>query len=200
MSSTNKSNLKETEELPIKTNTKSKKTSALATSKKIASKMFSKAAEKPLSVISGSSDDSIKKNNYAQFISNNEGDVEYVILPVKDWERLSELDPVYKAKNKMEGLQLNVLLPGGKIIRLPHAVAVMVVIHGINLLKAWRLYRGYSQHDFESQGIKQPTVYQFERSIKNRIQTLKTISDLYGCDIDQVTPYIISTCEEQEAK
>ncbi|MED6317113.1 MAG: hypothetical protein VYA60_07705 [Pseudomonadota bacterium] len=136
--------------------------------------------------------------NYAQFIFNGQGKIEHVVLHVDDWERLAKLDPVYQAKNKLEGLQLNVILPETrKMVRIPHAVAVMVVRHGQNLLKAWRLYRGYKQSDFSEHGIAQPTMFQMEQSTKNRIGTLESLSDIYGCDIEQLSSYVINEKETE---
>ncbi|MBO6225232.1 MAG: helix-turn-helix transcriptional regulator [Psychrobacter sp.] len=143
-------------------------------------------------------DDSIIDNtHHAQFLYNSSGKVEHVVLHVDDWERLAKLDPVYQAKNRQEGLQLNILMPEGKLIRLPHAVAVMMFKYGEDLLKAWRLYRGYKQSDFEQHGIKQPTMFQIEKSTRSRITTLEKLSEIYGCDIDQLATFFI---EEKDKK
>lgn len=130
-------------------------------------------------------------HHYAQFLSNSTGEIEHVVLHIDDWERLAELDPVYRAKNKQEGLQLNIMLPEGKMVRLPHAVAVMMFKYGENLLKSWRLYRGYSQSDFAEHGIRQPTMFQMEKSTRSRLDTLEKLSEIYGCDIDQLTSFIL---------
>lgn len=136
--------------------------------------------------------DSLDDNTgYAQFLSDRSGKIEHVVIHIDDWERLAKLDPVYHAKNKQEGLQLNVMLPSGKVVLLPHAVAVMVIKHGESLLRAWRLYRGYSQSDFEDKGIRQPTMHQIEKSYKNRVQTLCKLAELYGCDIEQLANFVI---------
>lgn len=131
------------------------------------------------------------KTHYAQFLSNSAGNIEHVVLHIDDWERLAKLDPVYQAKNKQEGLQLNIMLPEGKVVRLPHAVAVMMFKYGENLLKSWRLYRGYNQSDFEQHGIRQPTMFQIEKSTRSRLATLERLSEIYGCDIDQLATFFI---------
>ena len=138
--------------------------------------------------------------DYAQFICNKAGEVEHVILSVNDWEKLSKLDPVYQAKNKMEGLQLNVMLPEGKIVRLPHAVAVMVVKHGEGLLKAWREYRGFKQSDLVEHGIAQPTVHQMEKSSRSRLTTLVSLAKIYGCDLNQLTAYVLKDKDSKHIK
>lgn len=133
----------------------------------------------------------VENANYAQFLSNSKGEVEHVVLHIDDWERLAKLDPVYQAMNKQEGLQLNIMLPEGKVVRLPHAVAVMMVKYGENLLKSWRLYRGYNQSDFEDQGIRQPTMSQIEKSTRSRLSTLEKLAEIYGCDVDQLASFIL---------
>lgn len=133
----------------------------------------------------------VENTNYAQFLSNSKGEVEHVVLHIDDWERLAKLDPVYQAMNKQEGLQLNIMLPEGKVVRLPHAVAVMMVKYGENLLKSWRLYRGYNQSDFEDQGIRQPTMSQIEKSTRSRLSTLEKLAEIYGCDVDQLASFIL---------
>lgn len=151
-----------------------------------------RATKTPMGKNHDLSKDSLDDNTrYAQFLSNSAGQIEHVVMHVDDWERLAKLDPVYHAKNKQEGLQLNVMLPTGKVIKLPHAVAVMVFKHGEGLLRAWRLHRGYSQSDFEDEGIRQPTMYQIEKSYRSRIATLARLAELYGCDIDQLANFII---------
>ena len=138
-----------------------------------------------------SNEESNDKNRHAQFLTNSEGIIEHVVMHVDDWERLAKLDPVYHAKNKKRGLQINVMLPTGKVVLLPHAVAFMVIKHGEPLMRAWRLYRDYSQSDFADEGIKQPTMHQIEKSHKNRVSTLAKLADLYGCDIDQIASFFL---------
>lgn len=114
-----------------------------------------------------------------QYINGNDGNPQFVVLPIEEYERLVGDDgyidiPYIKSANDHETV--------------PNDVVQIMVRDNISLLAAWRVYRGYSQYDVaEKLGTTQSAVSQFE-DINSRPQkkTRNRLAELYDCKPEQL--------------
>ncbi|OKP01610.1 helix-turn-helix domain-containing protein [Xenorhabdus eapokensis] len=117
-----------------------------------------------------------------QFITDENGNKQAVVLPIAEYERLlAALDrdedyvsiPYLKGNNDDETI--------------PHEVISIMVDNKITLHAAWRIYRGLSQTEVaERLGIKQAAVSQFEKADRPRQATLEKLAALYECRPSQL--------------
>ncbi|MBD2801777.1 helix-turn-helix transcriptional regulator [Xenorhabdus sp. M] len=118
-----------------------------------------------------------------QFITDENGNKQAVVLPIEEYERLlAALDrdedyvsiPYTKGANDDETI--------------PHEVISIMVDEEITLHAAWRIYRGLSQTEVANKlGIKQAAVSQFEKAERPRQATLEKLAALYECKPTQLT-------------
>ncbi|PHM52369.1 helix-turn-helix domain-containing protein [Xenorhabdus hominickii] len=118
-----------------------------------------------------------------QFITDENGNKQAVVLPIEEYERLlAAVDrdedyvsiPYTKGSNDDETI--------------PHEVISIMVDEEITLHAAWRMYRGISQTEVaEKLGITQAAISQFEKSERPRQATLEKLSTLYNCRPTQLT-------------
>ncbi|WP_338803947.1 helix-turn-helix transcriptional regulator [Xenorhabdus griffiniae] len=118
-----------------------------------------------------------------QFITDENGNKQAVVLPIEEYERL------LAAVDRDEDY---VSIPYTKDVNddetIPHEIISIMVDEEITLHAAWRIYRGLSQTDVaEKLGIKQAAVSQFEKSERPRQATLEKLATLYECRPTQLT-------------
>ncbi|OTA14322.1 transcriptional regulator [Xenorhabdus beddingii] len=118
-----------------------------------------------------------------QFITDENGNKQSVVLPIEEYERLlAAMDrdedyvsiPYTKGSNDDETI--------------PHEVISIMVDEEITLHAAWRIYRGLSQTEVANRlGVKQAAVSQFEKAERPRQVTLEKFAALYECRPTQLT-------------
>ncbi|MBS9436301.1 XRE family transcriptional regulator [Photorhabdus noenieputensis] len=117
-----------------------------------------------------------------QFITDEHGKKQAVILPMDEYERL------LAAADHDENYQIIPYTTGPNDDEtIPHEVVSIMVDDEVSLQAAWRIYRGLSQTEVaEKLGIKQAAVSQFEKSDRPRKATIEKLADLYDCRISQL--------------
>ncbi|AWK41734.1 helix-turn-helix domain-containing protein [Photorhabdus laumondii subsp. laumondii] len=117
-----------------------------------------------------------------QFITDEHGKKQAVILPMDEYERL------LAAADHDENYQIIPYTTGPNDDEtIPHEVVSIMVDDEVSLQAAWRIYRGLSQAEVaEKLGIKQAAVSQFEKSDRPRKATIEKLADLYDCRISQL--------------
>ncbi|MBD2816495.1 helix-turn-helix transcriptional regulator [Xenorhabdus sp. Flor] len=118
-----------------------------------------------------------------QFITDENGNKQAVVLPIAEYERLLaalDRDEDYVSIPYTKGAHDDETIP--------HEVISIMVDEEITLHAAWRIYRGLSQTEVaEKLGIKQAAVSQFEKAERPRQATLEKLAALYGCRPTQLT-------------
>ncbi|WP_118987111.1 helix-turn-helix domain-containing protein [Photorhabdus sp. CRCIA-P01] len=117
-----------------------------------------------------------------QFITDEHGKKQAVILPMDEYERL------LAAADHDENYQIIPYTAGPNDDEtIPHEVVSIMVDDEVSLQAAWRIYRGLSQAEVaEKLGIKQAAVSQFEKSDRPRKATIEKLAALYDCRISQL--------------
>ncbi|EYU13227.1 helix-turn-helix domain-containing protein [Photorhabdus aegyptia] len=117
-----------------------------------------------------------------QFITDEHGKKQAVILPMDEYERL------LAAADHDENYQIiPYTTEPNDDETIPHEVVSIMVDDEVSLQAAWRIYRGLSQAEVaEKLGIKQAAVSQFEKSERPRKATIEKLADLYDCRISQL--------------
>ena len=117
-----------------------------------------------------------------QYINDNSGRPQFVVLPIAEYERLVAGDSEEWEDIPYESDEYdNVTIPG--------AVVDIMFDKDISLAAAWRIYRGISQTEAaERAGISQSALSQIEKK-GTRLQekTRIMLAGLYQCDPEQLT-------------
>ncbi|MCC8374155.1 MULTISPECIES: helix-turn-helix domain-containing protein [Photorhabdus] len=116
------------------------------------------------------------------FITDENGVRQSVILPIAEYERLlalSDRDEDYVSVSYEVGENDEETIP--------HEVVGIMVEQQISIIAAWRVYRDLSQSEVaEKLGVGQSAVSQWEKSEKPRRSTLEKLATLYDCRIGQL--------------
>ena len=80
------------------------------------------------------------------------------------------------------------ILPADKDTTIPHEVVGLVIKKGMNLIKAWRIYLGFTQKEIAKRaGISQAALSQMEKSANElRTATLEKLARAMGISIEQL--------------
>lgn len=80
------------------------------------------------------------------------------------------------------------LLPTEEDATVPHEVVSLVIKKGMNLVKAWRTYLGFTQREVAKRaGISQAALSQMEKSTNElRTMTLEKLAHAMGISIEQL--------------
>lgn len=126
-----------------------------------------------------------------QYIQDSNGKDLFVILPIAEFEKLAGRDKYGfefddEDENDLESLSDESADNDNALI--PHEVVKASFNHEVNLLGAWRIYRGLSQQEAaEKTGLTQSAISQMERKeSKPRKATLKKFAQIYDCDVTQM--------------
>lgn len=110
-----------------------------------------------------------------QYINDERGTPQYVVLPVAEYRRL-----VSGEGEAWESIPYET--KDNDTATVPGEVVNIMIDEDVSLLAAWRIYRGLSQAQAaEKAGVKQSAVSQYERK-GNRLQakTIELFAEIYG--------------------
>lgn len=116
-----------------------------------------------------------------QYIYDEAGKPQFVVLPVAEYEKLLSASDV-----EWESLSIEADEHDDETV--PHEVAGIMIEQEVSLQAAWRIHRGLSQHDVARQlGTTQSAISQLERiESKPQKKTRARLAKLYGCRPEQL--------------
>lgn len=126
-----------------------------------------------------------------QYIQDSNGKDVFVILSIEDFERLKGSDKYgFPLDDETDDELVDIPVEAGDNddTEIPHDVISIMVDEQVNLLGAWRIYRGLSQYDVaEKTGLTQSAISQMERrDSKPQKKTLERFAKIYQCDVKQM--------------
>ncbi|MBN6710704.1 helix-turn-helix transcriptional regulator [Haemophilus haemoglobinophilus] len=126
-----------------------------------------------------------------QYIRDDSGKPLYVILPIEEYEKLVEVDEYgfrIEEDDSEEWQDVPYEKDDNDDAVIPHEVVMITINHNINLLGAWRIYRGLSQQDVAAKvGITQGAISQMEQpDNKPQKKTLEKFAAIYECEVEQM--------------
>lgn len=116
-----------------------------------------------------------------QYIKDDKGNAQFVVLPISEFNRLAALDedlqyvdiPYERGDNDDE--------------EVPHEVVEIMMTKEVSLLAAWRLFRHLSQQDVaELAGLTQSAISQAEKANKPHKSTCEKLAEIYKCRPSQL--------------
>ncbi|MFG6655049.1 helix-turn-helix domain-containing protein [Scandinavium sp. M-37] len=128
-----------------------------------------------------------------QFIKDEKGNTEYVVVPYHVWFNLM-LDrlPVEDEKEAENWEEIPIEHDEYDDIAIPHEVVCLTIDESVSLQAAWRIYRGLSQQEVADKlGITQSAVSQLE-AVDSRPQkrTREKLAAIYGCTQEQISLFL----------
>lgn len=131
--------------------------------------------------------------NSVQFINSPEGQPQYVVLPISEYERLAKLDK--QAAGTMdktpstEWLAIDYDHDDTDEAIIPHAVVSIMITKQVSLLAAWRIYHDLTQQQVaEKLGITQANLSQIEKvDSAPQLKTKVRLAEIYGCSVAQLS-------------
>ncbi|NRN27891.1 helix-turn-helix domain-containing protein [Photorhabdus heterorhabditis] len=116
-----------------------------------------------------------------QYINDEAGKPQYVVLPVAEYEKLlstkEDWEDVPYTPSKYDD------------VTVPNGVVSIMVDQDVSILAAWRIYRGLSQLEVaEKLNTAQSTVSQWEASDRPQKRTREKLAALYNCTPEQLIP------------
>lgn len=129
--------------------------------------------------------------NNLQYIRDNSGKPLYVILPIAEFEKLVEVDEYgfrIEEDDSEEWQDVPYEKDDNDAVTIPFDVVKIKHENNINLLGAWRIYRGLSQKDVAVKvGITQGAISQMEQpDNKPQKKTLEKFAAIYECEVEQM--------------
>ncbi|MBV7387814.1 helix-turn-helix transcriptional regulator [Pasteurellaceae bacterium TAE3-ERU1] len=117
-----------------------------------------------------------------QFIKDETGKAPFVVLPIREFERLSALDDEQSFKD------IPYQADEHDNTRVPDDVVDIMFEQDVSLLAAWHIYRGLSQYDVaEKAGITQSAISQAEKKgAKPQAKTCERLAKVYDCLPEQL--------------
>ncbi|KFK92855.1 MULTISPECIES: helix-turn-helix domain-containing protein [unclassified Serratia (in: enterobacteria)] len=116
-----------------------------------------------------------------QYINDETGKPQYVVLPIAEYEKLIDAQDTWEDVSYTPSKHDDVTVP--------NAVVNLMVSQEVSLLAAWRIYRDLSQYDVaEKLGTTQSTVSQWEASERPQKRTREKLAALYDCLPEQLIP------------
>ncbi|HHF3794735.1 TPA: helix-turn-helix domain-containing protein [Haemophilus influenzae] len=123
-----------------------------------------------------------------RYINNSQGQPEFVILPIAEYEDLimkaSPFD--YENAEEWENIPVEASEDGDKLI--PNDVVNIMFEQEVSLLAAWRIYRSLSQAEVAKHtGLTQSAISQAERKeSKPQKKTREKLAKIYQCKPEQL--------------
>lgn len=119
-----------------------------------------------------------------QYIKDNNGITQYVVLPIDEFKRLTKLD------HKLEkSFYQDIAYEADEYddVTIPSQVVDIMDSKNISLLAAWRLYRGLTQATVAKRsGLTQSTISQAEKVNKPHKKTCERLAKIYQCLPEQL--------------
>lgn len=130
-------------------------------------------------------------NTNLQYIRDEAGKPLFVILPMAEYEKLADVDEFgfpYDDETETDLIDVEYEAADNDNATIPHGVVKAKFESSVNLLGAWRIYRGLSQQEVaEKLGISQGAISQMEQpDNKPQKKTLEKFSKIYGCEVEQM--------------
>ncbi|VTX90789.1 helix-turn-helix domain-containing protein [uncultured Aggregatibacter sp.] len=122
-----------------------------------------------------------------RYINNPEGQPEFIILPIAEYENLlMKASPFDEDLAEWEDIPIEATEDGGELI--PNDVVNIMFEQDVSLLAAWRVYRNLSQADVaERTGLTQSAISQAERKeSKPQKKTREKLAKIYQCKPEQL--------------
>lgn len=116
-----------------------------------------------------------------QYIYDESGNAQFVVLPVDEYEKLL-------AGASSDWTNLPYLASEEDKVTVPHEVVEIMVSQNVSLQAAWRIHCGLSQYDVAAKlGTTQSAVSQWERiDSKPQKKTRERLAKLYLCCPEQL--------------
>lgn len=123
-----------------------------------------------------------------RYINNPQGQPEFVILPIAEYEELIMKASPFDDENleEWENIPVEASEDGAELI--PNDVVNIMFEQEVSLLAAWRIYRNLSQADVaERTGLTQSAISQAERKeSKPQKKTREKLAKIYQCKPEQL--------------
>ncbi|AOZ67461.1 TPA: helix-turn-helix domain-containing protein [Haemophilus influenzae] len=123
-----------------------------------------------------------------RYINNSQGQPEFVILPIAEYEDLIMKASPFDDENakEWENIPVEASEDGDKLI--PNDVVNIMFEQEVSLLAAWRIYRSLSQAEVAKHtGLTQSAISQAERKeSKPQKKTREKLAKIYQCKPEQL--------------
>ena len=123
-----------------------------------------------------------------RYINNSQGQPEFVILPIAEYEDLIMKASPFDDENaeEWENIPVEASEDGNELI--PNDVVNMMFEQEVSLLAAWRIYRSLSQAEVAKHtGLTQSAISQAERKeSKPQKKTREKLAKIYQCKPEQL--------------
>ena len=123
-----------------------------------------------------------------RYINNSQGQPEFVILPIAEYEDLIMKASPFDDENaeEWENIPVEASEDGNELI--PNDVVNIMFQQEVSLLAAWRIYRSLSQAEVAKHtGLTQSAISQAERKeSKPQKKTREKLAKIYQCKPEQL--------------
>ncbi|KAA5523087.1 MULTISPECIES: helix-turn-helix domain-containing protein [Haemophilus] len=123
-----------------------------------------------------------------RYINNSQGQPEFVILPIAEYEDLIMKASPFDDENaeEWENIPVEASEDGNELI--PNDVVNIMFEQEVSLLAAWRIYRSLSQAEVAKHtGLTQSAISQAERKeSKPQKKTREKLAKIYQCKPEQL--------------
>ena len=123
-----------------------------------------------------------------RYINNSQGQPEFVILPIAEYEDLIMKASPFDDENaeEWENITIEASEDGDELI--PNDVVNIMFEQEVSLLAAWRIYRSLSQAEVAKHtGLTQSAISQAERKeSKPQKKTREKLAKIYQCKPEQL--------------
>ena len=123
-----------------------------------------------------------------RYINNSQGQPEFVILPIAEYEDLIMKASPFDDENaeEWENIHVEASEDGNELI--PNDVVNIMLEQEVSLLAAWRIYRSLSQAEVAKHtGLTQSAISQAERKeSKPQKKTREKLAKIYQCKPEQL--------------
>ncbi|KKZ56477.1 helix-turn-helix domain-containing protein [Haemophilus haemolyticus] len=123
-----------------------------------------------------------------RYINNSQGQPEFVILPIAEYEDLIMKASPFDDENaeEWENIPVEASEDGNELI--PNDVVNIMFEQEVSLLAAWRIYRNLSQAEVAKHtGLTQSAISQAERKeSKPQKKTREKLAKIYQCKPEQL--------------
>lgn len=122
-----------------------------------------------------------------QYIKNPQGNAEFVVLPVADYEELLSKAEAYNDENEWE--DIDIIEDENDNATIPNEIVWIMAERNVNSLGAWRIYRNLSQQEVADRtGLTQSAISQAERrESKPQKKTREKLAKIYQCLPEQLS-------------
>lgn len=127
-----------------------------------------------------------------QFINDEEGKPQYVVIPYHEYFRMRLAMLEYDDEDEADWEDVPAESDKYDDEKLPHEVCLVMSREDVSLQAAWRILRGLSQQEVADKlGISQSAVSQFEaKDSRPQKRTREKLAAIYGCKQEQISLYL----------